>query len=231
MGNLYLLRHGKVNGPAALYGKTDIDVLPAINNEMLTSLLDNQARFSRILSSPLIRCQGLAQDFAKQTNKPITIIDALQEMHFGSYDGRAFDDIPYENTAKQSQAWAHLERFWKNPAEFSLPESEKLSDFYYRVKNAWQQLLTNYKDDNILLITHGGVIRMILADILGLDWKNEKLFNQLHIGNASISKFSNTPNNKDNFVKVHVIGMPLSCLTAQLTSNNQFLSVANSHDQ
>ncbi len=237
MSNIYLLRHGKVNGPAALYGKTDIQVSPTINNDMLSQLMNNQHKFTHIVTSPLKRCAELAQDFAKKTDKPIEIIADLQEMNFGDYDGLAFDDIPYTDSSSranvsykvgdkidvENQPWTHLERFWQNPAEYSLPNAESLNDFYLRVKNAWQQLLTNYADDNILLVTHGGVVRMILAQVLGLDWRNEKLFNQLQVCNASATHItSNSLTHLDNAdtdherelynVQVQNIAMPLSCL-------------------
>jgi len=220
MSNLYLLRHGKVNGPAALYGKTDIDVSSTINDKILKNLINHQNKFLQVITSPLKRCFTLAQNFSLQTGKPIKIINAMQEMDFGDYDGRAFDDIPYTdpniNNAVncEQQPWADLEKFWQNPDECPLPNAERLGDFHHRIKQAWQTLLTNNADDDILLITHGGVIRMILAEVLGLDWKNEKIFNQLHIANASITHLSYTASNsKKDCIKVHTIGMPLSGLT------------------
>jgi alpha-ribazole phosphatase len=228
MSNIYLLRHGKVNGPAALYGNTDIDVSPATNNDMLNQLIENQHLFSQILTSPLIRCAGIAHNFATRVNKPIDVITNLQEMNFGDFDGLAFDDIAYTalipptnaashsaiNADDENQSWTHLTRFWQNPALYSLPNAEKLEDFYLRVKSAWQLLLTKHHNENILLVTHGGVIRMILAQVLGLDWKNEKLYNQLQIANATISQLSHTIcDNPEDAVKVHTIGLPLSYLT------------------
>ncbi len=231
MSNIYLLRHGKVNGAAALYGKTDIDVSSTIDDEILKTLINRQDKFELVLTSPLKRCLSLAQNFSRETGKPIVLINAMQEMDFGEYDGRAFDDIPYIDPSckdkgdSEQKPWADLEKFWQNPAEYSLPNAEQLSDFHQRVKHAWNTVLTKYKDENILLTTHGGVIRMILADVLDLNWKNAKLFNQLHIGNASITHIhtstfdtntSNTraldTNNLD--IKVRAIGMPLSGLTA-----------------
>ncbi|MFT5757491.1 MAG: alpha-ribazole phosphatase [Alteromonadaceae bacterium] len=236
MSNIYLLRHGKVNGRAALYGKTDIEVSLKIKNDMLNLLMKNQNKFSHIVTSPLKRCAELAHEFAKQADKPIDVITNLQEMNFGDYDGLAFDDIPYTDISSRSnisddisdnindkvskkindeaQTWIHLERFWHNPAEYSLPNAEKLNDFYLRVKNAWQQLLSDYTDENILLVTHGGVIRMILAQVLGLDWKNEKLFNQLHIANATLTQLSNVSCNHKPYLKVHAIALPLCALNA-----------------
>jgi alpha-ribazole phosphatase len=244
MGNIYLLRHGKVNGPAALYGKTDIEVSPTINNEMLSLLMHNQNVFSHIVTSPLKRCAELAHQFAVKADKPIEVITNLQEMNFGKYDGLAFDDIPYtdinspsnisdsicdnvrDKIDDESQPWIQLERFWQDPAEYSLPDAEKLSDFYLRVKSAWQQLLSNHGNENILVITHGGVIRMILAQVLGLDWKNEKLFNQLHIANATFSKLSHLRSNNKNHVKIHTIALPLPALITE----QQLISVENSDE-
>jgi len=233
VGNIYLLRHGKVNGPAALYGQTDIGVSTTLNNDMLCLLMKNQDKFSHLVTSPLKRCAELAQRFTKETNKPLEIVTNLQEMNFGDYDGLAFDDIPYtdlsssnsvcDKTDEQNQPWRHLERFWQNPAEYSLPNAEKLNDFYLRVEVAWLKLLTDYANENVLLVTHGGVVRMILAHVLDLDWKNEKIFNQLQVGNASVTHITSTSlahlndanSNEERAsynVQVKNIAMPLSCL-------------------
>lgn len=54
--NIYLLRHGKVNGPPALYGQTDIDVTHNVNKKILAELNTFQKnstnKITHVVSSP-----------------------------------------------------------------------------------------------------------------------------------------------------------------------------------
>lgn len=213
MTDIYLLRHGKVNGRAALYGKTDIEVAPSVNKAILTTLIKHQQLFSQVLTSPLKRCAELAELFATQAHKPLETMNDMQEMNFGSLDGICFDDLPYllsenkgaqashrfkpkgnslnivkpNSTLQKFDNWQALENFWQSPDEYPLPEAETLANFNARIKAQWQILLKRHQNHSILLVSHGGVIRMILAEVLGLDWRNAKLFSQLTIRNASFT--------------------------------------------
>lgn len=186
---IYLLRHGKVNGPAALYGQTDIGVTDEENTKIFTELNQLQQniinKISHVVTSPLQRCQNIAQQFAKNNQLPISVNKYFQEMNFGQLDGISFDDIRDSENSKKT--WQQLEDFWRDPDAFPLPKAELLSSFYQRVEHSWCELLTSHAGKNILLVCHGGVIRMILAHLLNIDYHNKALFSQLTIKNSSIT--------------------------------------------
>lgn len=205
MTNLYLLRHGKVDGPPALYGHTDIKVIKEHDTELLTELLKVQNCFTHIVSSPLQRCSNLAKQFADASGLPLVINEHLKEIDFGKLDGTPFE------TAKTH--WPILEKFWQNPAKNPLPAAENLNDFNQRVLSVLEQLLSDYKNDSLLIICHGGVIRMLLSIVLQLDWKNPKLFSSLRIKNGCISKVIH--HSHSHFNEVDGINLPIStCETA-----------------
>lgn len=208
MTNLYFLRHGKVDGPAALYGHTDIKVISEHDDLLLTELLKVQHSFTHIVSSPLQRCKNLATKFAKASGLQLVIQPQLKEIDFGKLDGIAFE------TAKQH--WSILEKFWLNPAQNPLPNAENLTDFHHRILSIFKQLINDYKNESILIICHGGVIRMLLSVVLELDWKNPKLFSNLRIENGSISKIVHHENS--NFSEAYGIGLPIS--TCASSANN-----------
>ena len=206
MTDLYLLRHGKVNGPAALYGHTDIKVQAGHDQQLLDELLKVKQSFTHIISSPLQRCNNLARQFSNLSGLPLTTFDCLKEISFGDLDGKAFDTV--------KEQWPVLEKFWQNPAQHPLPNSESLDDFYARINDAFKHLILNFNDQRLLLICHGGVIRMLLSIVLELDYKNPKLFSHLRIENGSISKISH--NNSAQFSQVEGINLPiLSSLSAE----------------
>lgn len=221
---LYLLRHGKVDGLPALYGHTDINVTDEINNKIVSELNQLQVNLgnnniTQIVSSPLQRCYKVAEKFAQLNALPIEKNNDFKEMNFGQLDGISFDEIKgYENA---EQIWRTLENFWQNPSQSALPEGELLMSFYQRVELALNNLLKNHQGKNILLVCHGGVIRMILSHLLNLDHTNKALFSQLTIKNASITLIKSiatyVPNDDKKIATTHnqvvTVSTPLTCIS------------------
>ena len=177
-----LVRHGKVAGPAALYGRTDIALSPAGHSDLTRTLnnLHSQNPVDHIISSPRIRCSLVAQEFSAQHKIPLRTEDNLQEMDFGIWDGIPFDELGDE--------WKNIEAFWESPHSMQPPEGESLTDFAARVINSWESLISNAKPGHHTIICHGGVIRILIAHILQLDWRNAALFKQLQIDYASCTR-------------------------------------------
>jgi len=215
--NVYLLRHGKVNGLPALYGQTDIEVSNKINHEILLELNELQQNLipplTQVITSPLQRCAVVAERFSKANSLPIETNSSFQEMNFGQLDGVSFDAIKDSKTSKET--WQQLEDFWREPNRCSLPEAELLNQFYLRVKESWELLLKKYKGGNILLVCHGGVIRMILSYILNLDHGNQSLFSQLTIKNSSLTIVKNIITESSSHSNVVTISAPLQCVSQQ----------------
>lgn len=186
VANIYLIRHGKVSGEAALYGHTDVNVASSIDQEIVKAFSQLSIPIDCIFTSPLQRCSHLAQQFAASFDVPLTSIEGLKEMNFGLYDGIAFDQLHQD-----SAIWQQLEMFWQNPVQHPLPKSELLTGFAFRVQKAWKEIVElcsdNDRQKNILVICHGGVIRMILAYLLNIDFRNAQWYTQLSIANGSLT--------------------------------------------
>jgi len=214
---IYLLRHGKVNGAPALYGRTNIEVAAKVNTKILNQLNKFQQKsnhkITHVITSPLQRCNKVAKQFALHNELTLDEINNFQEMNFGQLDGQSFDDIQDDSHGKQ--IWQQLENFWHDPSKFPLPQAEILSHFYERVYKAWQKLITEHAGKNILLVCHGGVIRMILAYILGLDYQNKSLFSQLAIKNSSttIVKYITELSANKQHSQVITVSTPLKVLS------------------
>ena len=58
-----------------------------------------------------------------------------------------------------------LSRFWQNPLSYPPPNGEYLLDFEARVLSAWYDVQQQFIGKRILLITHSGVIRVIICHI------------------------------------------------------------------
>lgn len=175
-----LLRHGKVDGPAALYGHTDIAMSTQGHAELFAAInaVHLQQPITHIASSPLMRCAQPAQEFSQATKLPLQIIDDLKEMFFGNWDGIAFDQFDQTH-------WPALHQFWDAPASAHAPAGETLQQFAGRIRRGWEAIANNTDAEHQLVICHGGVIRIIIALLLNMDWRNAALFKQLHIDYAS----------------------------------------------
>ncbi len=188
-------------GPAALYGHNDIAVAPKDNQALMVQLLAQNISPTKVLTSPLQRCQSLATALAIELDCPLAIEPAFTEMDFGDYDGVPFDDI-----VQRDEKWQVLERFWQNPVQNTLPNAELLAGFSYRVLQGWRKLLAAELDGELVIICHGGVIRMILAHLLGVDWRNANLYTRLNIAYGSMTTL-NISERRD--VTVECIARPI----------------------
>jgi alpha-ribazole phosphatase len=200
MLNLYLLRHGKTQGKAALNGHTDVAVDESIQAN-IADLLPKKYSFSKVYTSPLRRCSRVAELLTASNSALRLVIEPrIMELNFGMFDGIPFDELESE--------WQALENFWAAPDLHPLPSSEPLEHGYDRVIEAWEQIVQQCEQDT-LVITHGGPIRYILAYVLGIDWKNPQLYTTLNIGNQSLTHIQISKYEQRIFATVKSVAVPL----------------------
>lgn len=183
MIRVYLLRHAQTEGEAALNGRTDVRVATTTQRQLANRL--SVYGFQHVISSPLSRCADLALLLQQANPKVIVNTEAdFREMDFGVFDGRSFDDL--------APHWPELEAFWHSPADNPLPQAEPLEACYQRVCAGWQRWLPALQD-NTLIIAHGGTIRLLLAHILKVDWRNPAWYASLSIGNQTLTRLDIFP--------------------------------------
>lgn len=201
---IFLLRHGEVAGAPALYGRTDAQ-LSDKGFAQLKQQCASLPPISEVVCSPLQRCCGFAQQLATEYGLKAHVNAGFQEMDFGLYDGK-----PYESLSGED--WQKLELFWHDPRANTLPQAESLRGMYQRVSGAWQTLLSDQDSGATLVVTHGGVIRLLIAHILNIDWCNPSLYSQLRIGYASLTLITQA-DYKDAQPAIEYIGKPVAYST------------------
>ena len=77
----------------------------------------------------------------------------LKEVNFGDWEGKYWEDIPKTELDPWMEDYIHQ----------SPPNGESLMTMQGRVMNFWAEMLQNHKNKNqkVILITHGGVIRIL----------------------------------------------------------------------
>ena len=159
-----LMRHGEPVGGKRFRGSTD-DPLSESGWQQMRTSIDSNLDWDVIVSSPLRRCAEFAAEVANKYEIDKQIIQGLAEMEFGEWEGKT----PSEVEQKYPNA---LQQFYYDPFTFTAPGGESMQVFYDRVSQAWANVLQTYRGQNVLLVAHGGVNRVILQQILGFPPQN-----------------------------------------------------------
>lgn len=157
---LDLLRHGETELGGGLRGSLD-DALTEQGWAQMRAAVVAGGPWDRLVSSPLQRCARFAAALGEQLNLPVQLDKDLQELHFGAWEGQSAAAL------MESDAEA-LGLFWADPYAFTPPQGEAVSDFAARVLGAITRLHQAYAGERVLLISHGGVMRLLLAQARGL---------------------------------------------------------------
>jgi probable phosphoglycerate mutase len=160
-----LIRHGEPIGGKMYRGSgTDHALSPLGWQQMHASiaeyLLDpNNTGWDIIISSPLIRCQAFANTLAEQLKVPVMIHADLKEAFYGDWEGKTHDEV------KTSVPKAY-EQFYRDPVNCRPAGAEGLQAFNERILRAFTELSQQFQGQNILLISHAGVMRCLIAQTL-----------------------------------------------------------------
>lgn len=152
---LDLLRHGETELGGGLRGSLD-DALTANGWTQMRAAVVDGGPWDRIVSSPLQRCARFAAELGEQLNLSVHLDKDLQELHFGAWEGQSAAAL------METDAEA-LGLFWADPYGFTPPQGEPVSAFSARVLAAVGRLHAAYAGERILLVSHGGVMRLLLA--------------------------------------------------------------------
>ncbi|MBL6985644.1 MAG: alpha-ribazole phosphatase family protein [Methylobacter sp.] len=198
---IYLIRHTQTaTDPGLCYGQSDIALADSFPNEM-ANLHDKLPEFDedcKVFSSPLTRCLQLAETFSDT----VTTDTRLQELDFGDWEGKSFDAID----ADVLQHWTN------NFVSAAPPNGENFEDLYRRTGDFWNELLSAEseasaprldpvgKAKQVLVITHAGVIRALLARALNLPLANSF---QLRVDSGSVHKLRQT----DDYLYIEYINL------------------------
>jgi alpha-ribazole phosphatase len=168
-----LLRHGEVEGGSRFRGRTD-DALTAIGLQQMCAATEDE-HWDRLISSPLTRCAAFAREYAERHSIPCTFDARLMEIDFGSWEGCSAAEL------MKTDADA-LTRFWNDPLHNTPPGGEPLAQFQARVLDAWRDISADHARQRVLVVTHGGVIRVLLCHVSGQPLAQLQTFEVEHGG-------------------------------------------------
>lgn len=152
MQTLYLIRHTKPNiEPGICYGHLDLSVADSFDAEA-TRVLHSLPALELIIASPLLRTHRLGEFLAQELQCPLRSDTRLIEKHFGTWEGKAWDDIP----RREIDAWA------ADLMDYAPPGGESARHLMQRVQEFMDDL-AQLPQQHIALVAHGGSLRALLA--------------------------------------------------------------------
>ncbi|HAF00865.1 MAG TPA: alpha-ribazole phosphatase [Methylophilaceae bacterium] len=175
---LTLVRHTALQVSAGIcYGQSDIDVAATFHEEIqrLQHKLANTS-FHGVYASPLQRCSKLALAL---NMTQVAHDERLKELHFGDWEMQAWDDIP----RNVFDDWA------QNYASVAPPNGETFSELQQRGIAFLNDMLQAHAGHEVLVITHGGMIRALIAHVLNMPLKGLFRFN-VDYGSVTQLEFS-----------------------------------------
>ncbi|MEP6972788.1 MAG: histidine phosphatase family protein [Actinomycetota bacterium] len=168
--SMLLIRHAESADSArqVCHGTLDIPLSSGgvVQADRISNHLED-AKFDAVYASPRRRAVATAAAVAaKHGLEPIPRED-LAEIDFGAFEGRTFDEI----AASHPELYA---QWMSEPASMRFPGGESFGDLRARVTSEIARIRREHRGGSVAVVTHGGVIRAVLADVLGLN--NEAIF-------------------------------------------------------
>jgi len=158
--HLSLLRHGATELAGGFRGSID-DALTAEGWKQMSAAVAEAGPWDLIISSPLQRCAAFAHQLAAERGVPLQLEGDVRELHFGAWEGQTA-------LALMAEHEADLGQFWTDPYAFTPPYGEPVLEFATRVLGAIERIAAEQGGKRVLLISHGGVMRLLLAQARGL---------------------------------------------------------------
>ncbi|MEA4816499.1 MAG: histidine phosphatase family protein [Lachnospiraceae bacterium] len=180
MTKIYFVRHGETawNIEARYQGITDIPLSEkGVAQSKLLSERFKKINLDKIYASPLSRAIATANAVAKPKNMNIELLDEFIEINFGEWEGKTIHEL-------QSEYGETYMDFFNNPYATPFPGDGSFDIVEKRVCNGIKKIILENDDKNIMVVSHGGVLRLMVINILGLP---KTMYKKLWLDNTSVT--------------------------------------------
>lgn len=176
---LLLVRHGEIpsNVKKIYAGKSSEELtLKGMSQAAEAAEILNSYSIHKIYSSPIHRAFQTAQIISTETGITVDVEDSFREMELGPWEGLSETEV--------AQSYPTEWNIWQNrPAELKIPGRETLKVLLDRVLTGIHNIAQGGEDQNIVVVTHVAIIRVLLL------WHSKKslnLYKTILIPNAKI---------------------------------------------
>jgi probable phosphomutase (TIGR03848 family) len=165
MARIVLLRHAHsvANEKNLLAGRTPGVSLSKSGREQAVQLVDRlgSMKFDEVAISPLQRCRETIEPWlsAHGASASLVVDDAISEVDYGNWSGKSLLSL------RRKAQWKVVQDF---PSQMVFPEGESLLEMQGRALSGFYRLNSVKGKGARLLVSHGDVIKAIVAHCLGM---------------------------------------------------------------
>jgi alpha-ribazole phosphatase len=161
---LVLVRHAEPEESARgrCYGSLDVALSPA-GRRQAAALARSLAELplAAVYTSPLVRARETGRPIAVARGLELRVHGDLRELDFGELEGMRYEDVARDRP-ELFHAWMD------EPAGVRFPGGESLTELRGRVLPAFDEIRGRHEGQAVAAVAHGGVVRAVLADALGI---------------------------------------------------------------
>jgi broad specificity phosphatase PhoE len=168
------IRHAETDLAGTFCGQSDPEV-NARGRAQIETLVSNLRGYpiDTLYTSSLRRALNTADALAKSFKLNQVVRPDLQEIAFGDWEGLTWNEI-----AQKDGVFA--QRWLDNYPSLCVPNGERFDAFKKRVMNEIFDLVTLSKDQMFAVVTHAGVMRVLLTTLEGMSeneaWKRSSAY-------------------------------------------------------
>lgn len=160
---MYLIRHGEVAGAGTrrYNGHADVALSPR-GVEQYHQIKERFAgtKISACYTSDLTRCVTGAEILGQHLGVAPVREPNLRELNIGIWEGMTWTDIQ-ETYPEQWQGRLN------DIVNYRVPQGENLVDLHGRIIPVIRGIVERHRDEEVLVVAHGGANRVILLDAIG----------------------------------------------------------------
>ncbi len=169
---MFLVRHAQTewNVASRLQGQLDSPLTPDGTRQAEALAARLRHRVTHIVTSPLGRCLQTAHIIAEASQLPAPSPEPRwSEQHLGRLQGKAIAELRGADFAQ------YLE--WKQGSpDFRIEGGETRRDVLARSSEALQEMARACHVESLCVITHGGVLSVLLRALLGISLETPRRF-------------------------------------------------------
>jgi broad specificity phosphatase PhoE len=160
---LLLVRHGETdwNRDGRWQGHSDTH-LNELGRQQAERLAEEIDGVDVVYSSDLARARETAEILARRLGVDVRLDERLRERGFGAWEGKTRAEIEAE--------FADAHARWVAGEGPGADDAEPFEEFGTRVRGFLDDVLIRHPEETVLIVSHGGSIRVIHALADGLDY-------------------------------------------------------------
>jgi broad specificity phosphatase PhoE len=189
--NIYLIRHGQKQDDSKNFSTMELTEKGFKQANLLGKRL-KKYNIERIYSSDMVRAIQTSEEINKYLKVDIIVDHELREIDMGEYTGRGLKYVE-ENYPD------FIKEFSNHTSDVSYPNGECGGDVWERSKKTIKEII-NSGLENVAVVAHGGMIRVLISGFLGLHQERRFFFGS-PLENCSITLVKYDNKNKNFYIQ------------------------------